>query len=145
MASSQIVLITLVLSLVATCLKGPSVSAFQLTHFSRPIIGLTTVHSNVLRNYRYNPCPTAQYLVKNDFPENEEEEYSGAIDWDEEWKKVVRGEGQPNTRPSGDPTSDLEKVAIKAQREAEATILKVKSQARRGVNIRSLQGDWKVC
>jgi hypothetical protein len=81
--------------------------------------------------------------MAGDFPE-QEEIYQGAVDWDEEWKKVVRGQGQPKERPSGNPKSDLEKVAVKAQREAEATIFKVKSQAKKAVNFRSLQSDWKV-
>ncbi len=82
--------------------------------------------------------------MAGDFPE-QEEIYKGTVDWDEEWKKVVRGQGQPKERPSGNPKSDLEKVAVKAQREAEATIFKVKTQAKKAVNVRSLQNDWKVC
>jgi hypothetical protein len=81
--------------------------------------------------------------MAGDFPE-QEEIYKGTVDWDEEWKKVVRGKDQPKERPSGNPKSDLEKVAVKAQREAEATIFKVKTQAKKAVNFRSLQSDWKV-
>ena len=79
-----------------------------------------------------------------DFPPPKDDEYTGDIDWDEEWKKVVKGEGQPRARPSGDPKSELERKALAAQRQAEETMFKMKSTARRSLNFNSLKGDWKV-
>jgi hypothetical protein len=83
-------------------------------------------------------------MNKDDFPPQKDDEYDGDVDWDEEWKKVVKGEGQPVERPSGDPTSEVERVALAAQRQAEETMFKVKSSARRNLNFNSLKGDWKV-
>ena len=75
-----------------------------------------------------------------------DEEYSGDIDWDGEWAKVVK-EADKKERPGKDfYKSDAERATIKAVNKAAEQVAKVKVQAPsfKPPPIRSLQGDWRV-
>ena len=114
------------------------------SHTAFHSFGCTTNHQTTFQTTSVERERRCRLRLSGDFPEMEEDEYKGTIDWDEEWKKVVRGQGQPIERISGNPKSDLEKAAVLAQREAEATIFKMKTKAKQAVNVKSLQSDWKV-
>ena len=79
-----------------------------------------------------------------------DDEYSGEIDWDAEWQKVVKeneGGGGAGKRPGEDfYKSDAEKAAIRATNAVAEKVAKVKVQAPafKPPEIRSLQGDWRV-
>jgi hypothetical protein len=84
-----------------------------------------------------------------DFPPDESEEYTGSVDWDAEWKKVVASETKSTgaaERPGKDfYKSEAEIAAIKAANKAaeQATEASI-SVANALPDIRSLSGDWKV-
>jgi hypothetical protein len=89
------------------------------------------------------------YLTQRneDFPPEEQEEYTGSVDWDAEWKKVVASEGKSSTdRPGKDfYKSEAEIAAIKAaNKAAEQAALASRTVASSMPDIRSLSGDWKV-
>jgi hypothetical protein len=82
-----------------------------------------------------------------DFPPEDQEEYTGSVDWDAEWKKVVASEGKVSTdRPGKDfYKSEAEIAAIKAaNKAAEQAALASRNVANLVPDIRSLSGDWKV-
>ena len=84
----------------------------------------------------------------SDFPPSEEE-YSGSVDWDAEWKKVVSSEEDGVNRPGKDYyKSEAEIAAIKAINKASEKAADVGSSlgnAMPGIpSIGSLSGDWKV-
>jgi hypothetical protein len=74
-------------------------------------------------------------------PREELEEYTGDIDWDAEWKKVVRNQNQPAERPGKDYyKSEAEIAAIRAANAANKQV----SNAVSGIPTwRALKGDWK--
>jgi len=118
-------------------------TASRTSHLAFHPFGCTKDHQRTFQTTPAERERRCRLRLSGDFPEMEEDEYKGTIDWDEEWKKVVRGQGQPIERISGNPKSDLEKAAVLAQREAEATIFKMKTKAKQAVNVKSLQSDWK--
>lgn len=75
---------------------------------------------------------------------NSEGEYSGDVDWDGEWKKVVASQGTGDVnRPIGNYKSDAEIAAIRATNKATEAAAKAASK----VDVPSfdqLKGDWKV-
>lgn len=76
-----------------------------------------------------------------------EEEYSGDIDWDGEWAKVVKESDSKTDRPGKDfYKSDAERATIKAANKVAEQVANVKVQAPsfKPPPIRSLQGDWRV-
>jgi len=85
-----------------------------------------------------------------DFPPDGQEEYTGSVDWDAEWKKVVANEGKTSSskidRPGKDfYKSEAEIAAIKAaNKAAEKATEASRSVANMTPDIRSLSGDWKV-
>ena len=82
-----------------------------------------------------------------DFPPEDQEEYTGSVDWDAEWKKVVASEGKISTdRPGKDfYKSEAEIAAIKAaNKAAEQAALASRNVSNLVPDIRSLSGDWKV-
>jgi hypothetical protein len=83
---------------------------------------------------------------KGDFPPQEDED-TGSVDWDAEWKKVAKSEGKTATgeRPGKDfYKSDAEIAAIKAANKAAEQASGVTSQIANSLPaIRSLSGDWK--
>jgi hypothetical protein len=83
---------------------------------------------------------------KGDIPPEEDED-TGSVDWDAEWKKVVKSEGKSaaGERPGKDfYKSDAEIAAIKAANKAAEQASGVTSQIANSLpDIRSLSGDWK--
>jgi hypothetical protein len=83
---------------------------------------------------------------KGDFPP-EENEYTGSVDWDAEWKKVVKSEGKTvaGERPGKDfYKSESEIAAIKVANKATEQASGVASKIADSLpDIRSLSGDWK--
>jgi hypothetical protein len=84
----------------------------------------------------------------DDFPPDESMEYSGSVDWDAEWKKVVAKDGKLESgaeRPGKDfYKSDAEIAAIKAANTATKKVSDVGfSVAKVAPDMGSLSGDWK--
>mmetsp|Transcript_24940 Transcript_24940/g.51042 ORF Transcript_24940/g.51042 Transcript_24940/m.51042 type:complete len:204 (+) Transcript_24940:87-698(+) len=87
-----------------------------------------------------------------EFVVGDNDDYSGDVDWDSEWQKVVReqnagGGKKEQQRPGKDfYKSDLERKAIRATNRVAEQVTKVKVQAPdfKVPEIRSLQGDWRV-
>ncbi len=84
-----------------------------------------------------------------DFPPEEAEEYTGTVDWDAEWKKVVASDGKTAggaTRPGKDfYKSEAEIAAIKAANKAAERAAEASSSVLNSLpDVRSLSGDWRV-
>jgi hypothetical protein len=122
-----------------------AVSSFQSSH--------NTCNNNFVRPTSASVCirrtpAHTQLNEKGGRPEFEvgDEEYSGDIDWDGEWAKVVKESGKTD-RPGKDfYKSDAERATIKAVNKAAEQVAKVKVQTPsfKPPPIRSLQGDWRV-
>lgn len=85
----------------------------------------------------------------DDFPRNDKDEYTGDVDWDAEWKKVVESEktSTTSTRPGKDfYKSEAEIAAIRAANKAKVEVVKMsdKLPSPPSMNMQSLTGDWKV-
>lgn len=82
------------------------------------------------------------------FPKEEYGEYTGDVDWDAEWKKVMAKQGEPSEeRPGKDfYKSEAEIAAIRAANKAQNEIQKVQSKmpSPPSMDIPSLTGDWRV-
>ena len=80
-------------------------------------------------------------------PPEESAEYTGSVDWDAEWKKVVsEGKLEDNKdRPGqGYYKSEAEIQAIKAANEASKKISEASSSVTNALpDVRSLSGDWR--
>lgn len=126
-------------------------------HIPHPFKRVRRIDTTIARDYRLGFAFSALgdvaiagplLLSKSDFedfpPDSSESEYTGDVDWDEEWKKVVKGENQPVARPRGNDIGEMERATRKAKREAEMQFMKIKANAKKGLNFQSLQGDWKV-
>ena len=84
----------------------------------------------------------------SDLPPEESAEYTGSVDWDAEWKKVVANEGKlegGKERPGqGYYRSEAEIQAIKAANAASEKITKAGSSVSNALpDFRSLSGDWR--
>jgi hypothetical protein len=84
----------------------------------------------------------------SDLPPEEAAEYTGSVDWDAEWKKVVANEGKlegGKERPGqGFYRSEAEIQAIKAANAASEKIAKAGSSVTNVLpDFRSLSGDWR--
>ena len=85
----------------------------------------------------------------SDFPPPEEDSYTGDVDWDAEWKKVVASEktgvSGSSERPGKDYyKSEAEIAAIKAANKATEQAASVGAKVSNALpDIRSLSGDWK--
>ena len=82
-------------------------------------------------------------------PEEEAEEYTGEVDWDAEWKKVVASDGKlkdGSERPGKDfYKSEAEIAAIKAANRATEKALEAGSSIRNSMpDVGSLTSDPKV-
>ena len=83
-----------------------------------------------------------------DFPSEEElDSYKGDIDWDAEWKKVVRNQDKKVERPGKDFYKNEAQIA--AIRAANKATDKINQSAEKLPSVSlpswgSLQGDWKV-
>lgn len=94
--------------------------------------------------------PSKLFAVQDrgDFPPEESEEYTGSVDWDAEWKKVVAGDGKAtgSERPGKEfYKSEAEIAAIKAANKASQTANEIGSNVSNSMpSMGSLSGDWKV-
>ena len=84
---------------------------------------------------------------ESDFPD-ESTEYTGSVDWDAEWKKVVASEGKlagGKERPGKDYyKSEAEIAAIKAANSATEKMVEAGSSVSNALpDVRSLSGDWR--
>lgn len=82
----------------------------------------------------------------SDFPLGSgSDEYKGDIDWDSEWKKVVRNQNQPVERPGKDfYKTQAEITAIKAANKAQESIGNVAEKiVPSNLSWSTLKGDWK--
>ncbi|KAG7363142.1 hypothetical protein IV203_026502 [Nitzschia inconspicua] len=84
----------------------------------------------------------------SDLPPEESTEYTGSVDWDAEWKKVVANEGKlqgGKERPGqGYYRSEAEIQAIKAANAASEKLVKAGSSVTNALpDFRSLSGDWR--
>jgi len=78
---------------------------------------------------------------EEDFPGGDS--YKGEVDWDEEWKKVVKEKGQDIGRPGKDfYKNDAQRAALKVTKAAGEQIKKVKV-VKPDVNLKMLAGDAK--
>lgn len=78
-----------------------------------------------------------------DFPDDEKVGYSGTVDWDAEWKKVVEnGDTLKKDRPSP-YKSDAEIAAIRAANKARAETIKVVSEMPSAPSFDDVKSDWK--
>ena len=77
------------------------------------------------------------------------ETYDGDVDWDAEWKKVVKNQDQPEERPGKDfYKNEVEKAlgkTTKAVQEQISKIPNVKVEMPKPRVHMSLTGDAKVC
>ena len=79
------------------------------------------------------------------FPTGEPGQYEGSVDWDEEWKKVVKNQNQPKERPGKDfYKSDAEIAAIRAANKAQERVVEVAKEMPSLPSWNQLKGDWKV-
>eukprot|EP00568_Trieres_chinensis_P006668 CAMPEP_0183294236 /NCGR_PEP_ID=MMETSP0160_2-20130417/2651_1 /TAXON_ID=2839 ORGANISM="Odontella Sinensis, Strain Grunow 1884" /NCGR_SAMPLE_ID=MMETSP0160_2 /ASSEMBLY_ACC=CAM_ASM_000250 /LENGTH=165 /DNA_ID=CAMNT_0025455517 /DNA_START=192 /DNA_END=689 /DNA_ORIENTATION=- len=95
-----------------------------------------------------SPARNIRVLAKvtGDFDDREEAEYSGDIDWDAEWKKVVAEKEKGVERPGKDfYKSDAERATIKSVNKVAEGVVKARDSLPQfeTPNVRSLQGDWK--
>lgn len=112
-------------------------SSTAFTSISKPI-GLKSA-SKVLFFSSGTPPPNSD---SPDFPPEEDLSYSSSVDWDAEWKKVVRNKSQPIERPGKDfYKSEAEIAAIRA---ANLAARQAQNAASNLPSWRSLKGDWKV-
>ena len=122
----------------ALCLLQPLVQGFTTT---------TTISSPLSRTVSTLHSTRGD----DDFPREEKEEYTGDVDWDAEWKKVMEAERSGKKvveRPGKDfYKSDAEIAAIRAANKAKAEVQKISSNipSAPSMNMQSLTGDWKVC
>ena len=84
----------------------------------------------------------------DDFPPDESTEYSGSVDWDAEWKKVVEKDGKLDNgkeRPGKDfYKSEAEIVAIKAANTATKTVSDAGTSVSNSIpDVGLLSGDWR--
>jgi hypothetical protein len=74
-----------------------------------------------------------------------EPQYESKIDWDAEWKKVKKNQGQPSERPGKNfYKSEAELAAIRAANRAASELNKKASFLSSVPSFDSLKGDWKV-
>jgi hypothetical protein len=96
-----------------------------------------------------SPSSPALFLVSgdedDDFPSDDSTEYSGSVDWDAEWKKVVEKDDPLKDRPGKDfYKSEAEIAAIKAANTATKTVSESASSVANSLpDVRSLSGDWR--
>ena len=149
----------LVLALMTVGLGSTSVDAFSM---STTQTGQRVVRGRTIIGIR---SPTMDGAIRmmlgstkndDDFPEEKigESEYTGDVDWDSEWKKVVAkersGASSSTERPGkGYYKSDAEIAAIRAANKAQKEMQSISSKlpsmpSASSMNLSSLTGDWRV-
>jgi hypothetical protein len=115
------------------------------------ISGFSTPRSTLVVGYGVRSSKLFKVLDEGgDFPpEENSDDYTGSVDWDAEWKKVVSSDGGlPGgmERPGKDfYKSEAEIAAIKASNSASEKAVSAGVKISDSIpDIRSLAGDWKV-
>lgn len=127
-----------------TPMTTTSTSTIQKIHTA--LVSSTTATATTMI-YATNDKNNGDNIDFSDLPPEESTEYTGSIDWDAEWKKVVANEGKvvKTDRPGRDfYKSEAEIAAIKAANKANEQISSVGSNVSKSLpDIRSLSGDWR--
>ena len=141
---SWILLSTLITSSVSFSLSAPC-SLPRVTSRNSPLF------LAVAEDEDENKCNEKSKNKKDDLSGIPREErtdggdYQGSVDWDAEWKKVVKNQGQPTERPGKDfYKSEAEIAAIRAMNRAQEQAQKASSNMPSMPSWDSLKGDWKV-
>mmetsp|Transcript_29124 Transcript_29124/g.62415 ORF Transcript_29124/g.62415 Transcript_29124/m.62415 type:complete len:174 (-) Transcript_29124:207-728(-) len=133
-------ILSLLLAICATTALGFAPTSRNFVQFPSPV-----------NNKCYSSQSPALFLVSgnnDDFPPDESTEYSGSVDWDAEWKKVVEKDGKLDSgdeRPGKDfYKSEAEIAAIKAANTATQKAAEAGSSVANSLpDVRSLSGDWR--
>jgi len=85
--------------------------------------------SSTQEQYHYHQTSTTLFSENNNNNDDEfdvGETYDGDVDWDAEWKKVVKNQDQPEERPGKDfYKNDVEKAIGKTAKAAQEQISKI--------------------
>jgi len=117
-------------------------------------VALLVCHSHAFAPASRGAAPTARLFMGtastpppgDDLPEETGAEYTGSVDWDAEWKKVVQSGGTTRTenRPGKDYyKSEAEIAAIRAANAATEKVNKVASSIPATPSWNELKGDWR--
>jgi len=120
-------------------------------------VALLMCHSHAFTPASRGLAPTARLFMGaastppppgggDDLPEETGVEYTGSVDWDAEWKKVVQSGGTTRTenRPGKDYyKSEAEIAAIRAANAATEKVNKVASSIPALPSWNELKGDWR--
>lgn len=128
----------------ALLLLSTSANAFQSTRIAMPA---TATRRIFLGN---TPLRMASDPDDNSFDEDSVvggEQYQGSIDWDSEWKEVVKNQGQGQARPDPGYKSQAQIEAIKATNKVAKNVFSATQEMKDKLpgtpDIRSLQGDGR--
>ena len=143
-------MISYVVALIAMVVSSHQSSAFPVVQMSRWATAATTTTTSL----KTKTTALFNNNLASDDGDDESleippaEEYTGSVDWDEEWKKVVRNEGKLDTgkeRPGSTYyKSEAEIAAIKTANAATRKVSEATSSVSKVIpDIRSLSGDWK--
>jgi hypothetical protein len=141
----------LIVSLVLlACFSATRTLGFSSKMRSRTQISRSSsYHSYVVSTHTQSALFAGGEENYSDLPPPEESaEYTGSIDWDAEWKKVVANEGKlvgQKERPGqGYYKSEAEIQAIKAANEASKKLAEAGNSVTNSLpDVRSLSGDWR--
>lgn len=76
-------------------------------------------------------------------PSEEDDDFESSVDWDEEWKKVVKNQDQPQQRPGSDfYKSDAEVSVTKAVNRAADSVQRATNDIRLP-STSNLTSDWR--
>lgn len=132
---------------------APLASSFTLDSPSRTFLIAATQRSSPFRLHavlggdedgkKDNPKEDSDF---SDFPvEGKTGDYTGSVDWDAEWKKVMANQGQPDQRPGkGYYKSEAELAALRAANQARETAIQATSSMPSMPTWDSVKNDWKV-
>ncbi|GKY98738.1 hypothetical protein MPSEU_000830100 [Mayamaea pseudoterrestris] len=129
------------LSLLVAGVALDAAIAFRLQRSSHT--SSRTLHSTLL----FVAPPSKPSEGSSNMPDEENTSYTGSIDWDEEWKKVVREQKITENRPGKDfYKSDAEIAAIRAANKATKQVDRIAEDLVGGMELPtwdSVKGDWK--
>lgn len=122
----------------------------RLTLIIAILVSITTqVSSFTLGTPRQLFCRMESGKLTKLYLENNDDDYTGEVDWDAEWKKVVENKDRDIERPGKDfYKTDVEKAAIKATRDVQERVIDVRKTIAENPSIqtpdiKSLQGDGR--
>ena len=119
----------------------PSIMTFASSAAHTPSSTFTTTRQYMSSNNDGNNNNNNNDFAAEDFA-SFEDEYTGSVDWDAEWKKVVKNQGQPSNRPKDIGKSDAEIAVTKVVNKAAQNVVDVTSSVQ-VPQFDSLKGDWK--